>query len=80
MTLSLPEGYNAELETRTVNGGLRIDFPITVQGELTSRRGISTTLGSGGPLVRVRTTNGGVKIGRADGEPPRTDSLASKIG
>ena len=64
VTLSIPDGYNAELETRTVNGGLRIDFPITVQGELTSRRGISTTLGSGGPLVRVRTTNGGVKINR----------------
>ena len=64
VTLSIPDGYNAELETRTVNGGLRIDFPITVQGELTSRRGISTRLGSGGPLVRVRTTNGGVKINR----------------
>jgi hypothetical protein len=64
VTLSIPDGYNAELETRTVNGGLRIDFPITVQGELSSRRGISTTLGSGGPMVRVRTTNGGVKINR----------------
>jgi hypothetical protein len=64
VTLNLPEDYNAELETRTVNGGLRIDFPITVQGELTSRKGITTTLGAGGALVRVRTTNGGVKIGR----------------
>ena len=64
VTLSLPDNYNAELETRTVNGGLRIDFPITVQGELTGRRGLQTTLGSGGPLVRVRTTNGGVKISR----------------
>ena len=64
VTLEIPDGYNAELETRTVNGGLRIDFPITVQGELTSRRGITTTLGSGGPPVRVRTTNGGVKINR----------------
>ncbi len=53
VTLSIPDGYNAELETRTVNGGLNIDFPITVQGELSSRRGISTTLGSGGPMVRV---------------------------
>jgi hypothetical protein len=35
-----------------------------VQGELTSRRGLSTTLGSGGPPVRVRTTNGGVKVQR----------------
>ena len=64
VTLAIPENYNAELETRTVNGGLRIDFPVTVQGELSSRRGITTTLGSGGPPVRVRTTNGGVKINR----------------
>lgn len=64
VTLNLPENFNAELETRTVNGGMRIDFPITVQGELTGRRGITTTLGSGGPPVRVRTTNGGVRVGR----------------
>jgi hypothetical protein len=64
VTVTIPDGYNAELETRTVNGGLRIDFPITVQGELTSRRGMSTTLGSGGPLIRARTTNGGVSIRR----------------
>lgn len=64
VTLSLPDNYNAELETRTVNGGLRIDFPVTVQGELTGRKGFTTTLGSGGPPVRVRTTNGGVRIGR----------------
>jgi len=42
VTLAIPDGYNAELETRTVNGGLRIDFPITIQGELSGRRGIST--------------------------------------
>jgi hypothetical protein len=64
VTLTLPDNFNAELETRTVNGGLRIDFPITVQGDLTGRRGLNTTLGSGGPLVRVRTTNGGVRIAR----------------
>ncbi|HEX8030886.1 MAG TPA: DUF4097 family beta strand repeat-containing protein [Vicinamibacterales bacterium] len=64
VTVGIPDGYNAEFETRTVNGGLRFDFPITVQGELTAQRSISTTLGSGGPLVRLRTTNGGVKVNR----------------
>lgn len=64
VTLSIPDNYNAELEARTVNGGLRVDFPITIQGELSGRRGITTTLGSGGPTVRVRTNNGGLKIGR----------------
>jgi hypothetical protein len=64
VTLAIPDGYNAQLETRTVNGGFRSDIPLTIQGELSSRRGISTTLGAGGPTVRVRTTNGGVKIAR----------------
>jgi hypothetical protein len=64
VTLSIPDGYNAELTTRTVNGGFRSDIPMTVQGELSPRRGIQTTLGSGGPPVNVRTTNGGLRINR----------------
>ncbi|MGE3274995.1 MAG: DUF4097 domain-containing protein [Vicinamibacterales bacterium] len=64
VVLDIPDGYNARLETRTVNGGFRTDFPITVQGELNFRRGVSTTLGSGGAPVRVRTTNGGLRINR----------------
>ena len=36
----------------------------TIQGELTSLQGVSTTLGSGGAPVRVRTTNGGLRISR----------------
>jgi hypothetical protein len=59
-TVYVPRGYNALLETGTTNGGMRVDFPITVRGSLTRR--ISTQLGSGGPLVRVVTTNGGVHI------------------
>jgi hypothetical protein len=47
-----------------VNGGFRTDYPMTIQGELSPRRGITTTLGSGGPPVSVRTTNGGVRISR----------------
>ena len=58
--LVVPEGFNADLETGTVNGGIDIDFPITVQGRIGRR--INTTLGAGGPLVRVMTTNGGVTI------------------
>ena len=64
VNLSIPEGYNADLTTRTVNGGFRTDFPMTIQGELSPRHGISTTLGSGGPPVRVRTTNGGLRINK----------------
>jgi DUF4097 and DUF4098 domain-containing protein YvlB len=60
VVLDIPRGYNAELETGTVNGGMNIDFPITVQGSIGRR--INTRLGAGGPRVRAITTNGGVRI------------------
>ncbi|HEU4631584.1 MAG TPA: DUF4097 family beta strand repeat-containing protein [Gemmatimonadaceae bacterium] len=60
--LQLPRDFNADLEIGTVNGGLDIDFPITVQGRID--RQIRTRLGNGGPLVRVTTVNGGVKVER----------------
>lgn len=61
--LNIPDGYSADLEVGTRNGGLSIDFPVTVSGRI--RRTISTELGSGGAPVRVRTTNGGVQVRRA---------------
>jgi DUF4097 and DUF4098 domain-containing protein YvlB len=60
--LRLPENYSARLETGTVNGSVNIDFPVTVQGRI--GREISTTLGSGGALVRAATTNGGVRVSK----------------
>jgi hypothetical protein len=58
--LTVPRGYNAQLETGTVNGGMNINFPITVRGRI--GRHVETQLGSGGPLIRATTTNGGVRI------------------
>jgi DUF4097 and DUF4098 domain-containing protein YvlB len=58
--LSVPAQYNAHLEAGTTNGGVRIDFPVTVQG--TIGKSFSTDLGSGGAPIKVRTSNGGVKI------------------
>jgi hypothetical protein len=62
VTLEVPSDYNAHLETGTVNGGVHIDFPVRVQGRLD--RELSTDLGSGGPTIRARTTNGGVVVKR----------------
>ena len=58
--LSIPANYSAHLETGTTNGGLRIDFPVTLQGDI--GRSFSTDIGGGGPTLRVRTSNGGVRI------------------
>jgi hypothetical protein len=62
--VSVPRDYNAHLETGTVNGGVDIDFPVTVQGKIGRR--ITTDLGRGGPTIRVITTNGGVDIRKAN--------------
>ena len=46
------------------NGGIAVDFPVTVRGRLSGwPRRLDTTLGSGGAPLRVRTVNGGVTIG-----------------
>lgn len=60
--LAIPDGYSAVLESGTTNGGLSVDFPITVTGRIDRR--LRTELGQGGALIKVTTTNGGVSITR----------------
>lgn len=60
VSLAVPRDYSAALEVSTVNGGLRSDIPVTLPDG--RRHEIRTTLGSGGPLIKVRTVNGGVKL------------------
>jgi hypothetical protein len=62
ITLQVPEGFSAQLEASTVNGGIDTQIPMTVQGRI--GRSVSAQLGSGGPPVRLRTTNGGITIRR----------------
>jgi hypothetical protein len=62
VSLHVPEAYSARIETGTVNGRMETDFPIMVQG--TIRRDLSFQLGQGGPPIRLRTTNGAVRIRR----------------
>jgi hypothetical protein len=67
--LVLPDNYSARVETRTVNGGFKSDFPeLNVEKDVNDRsRGvnISKDINGGGALIRVVTTNGGVKISTA---------------
>lgn len=58
--LRIPSDYSAHLETGTVNGGISVDFPVTIHGEIKNH--LETDLGHGGPSVQVKTVNGGVSI------------------
>lgn len=62
VAITVPDGYSAELEVGTVNGGMELGIPVMVQGRID--RTIRTRLGDGGPLVRAMTTNGGVVVRR----------------
>jgi DUF4097 and DUF4098 domain-containing protein YvlB len=60
VTLEVPNGYSASLETGTVNGPMNFQIPVTVQGRISRR--IQTELGRGGAPIRVVTTNGPVTV------------------
>lgn len=62
ITLAVPSTFNAHLVASTVHGGINSDFPITVQGRIGRR--VEADLGSGGPPVRLTTTNGGIRLQR----------------
>lgn len=65
VSLDLPDAYSARIEAKTTNGGLHSDLPNSqVSGKSWGPRSLSVTSGSGGPLIRLETTNGGVKIRR----------------
>jgi hypothetical protein len=58
--VEIPRDYSALLMAGTDNGGIRSDFRV----ERERRHGgvVRATLGEGGPLLRVMTRNGGVRI------------------
>jgi hypothetical protein len=64
VVMSIPENYSAHLETGTVNGGISVDFPVPMAQDR-RRKELAVNLGAGGPTVKARTTNGGVRIQRA---------------
>ncbi len=63
ISLEIPENANADVELRTVNGGISTDFPLTIEGRF-SQRSVRGTIGRGGPLVRLSTTNGAIRLRR----------------
>lgn len=62
ITLAVPSAFDAHLVASTVHGGINSDFPITVQGRIGRR--VEADLGTGGPDVRLSTTNGGIRLVR----------------
>jgi hypothetical protein len=62
--LLLPASPNADVNASTVNGSLRTDFPLQVQGRFAGHH-VSGTLGSGGTQIHLSNVNGSSHIGPA---------------
>ena len=63
VTISMPENYSAHIQAGTMNGGVDSDFPVGAPLlDRTRPRNLDFNIGSGGPLIRVTTTNGGIKL------------------
>ena len=64
--LGLPGSPNADVKASTVNGGIKSDFPLTVQGSFVGHN-LSGTLGSGGTRIELSNVNGSIHIGSGRG-------------
>lgn len=60
--LGLPGSPNADVRASSVNGGIKSDFPLTVQGSFSGRH-LSGTLGSGGTHIDLDNVNGSIHLG-----------------
>lgn len=59
--LTLPTGYNGELDASTGHGEISSDFDLQLRGRVDPRH-IRATIGSGGPLLRLSTGSGRLEL------------------
>jgi len=59
--VTLPASAEFKVDAATTNGGIRSDFPITVQGTF-GPKSLSGTVGGGGRELKLETTNGGIEL------------------
>ncbi len=64
ITARLGGEINARLKVHTTNGHIDTSLPVTISNLSQSRRRLEGTIGSGGPLIDLSTTNGSVSIER----------------
>ena len=61
ITLRIPSGTGATVRASTSNGRIRSDFDVKTDDEA-SRHHLAGTIGPGGPLLDLSTTNGPIRV------------------
>jgi hypothetical protein len=62
VSVSAAADYSAHLVADTVNGGVHVGFPVTVQGRIGHH--IDSNIGQGGSTLRFETVNGSLRLDR----------------
>jgi DUF4097 and DUF4098 domain-containing protein YvlB len=63
ITLHLPGEVNARLSASTSNGSISSDFEMRMRGQF-DKHHLEGSLGNGGPLIDLSTSNGSIRIVR----------------
>jgi DUF4097 and DUF4098 domain-containing protein YvlB len=62
LTLRVPSGIKADLDASTGDGHISVEIPVEVEGEWRPRRELRGTINGGGPLLRLRSGDGSIRI------------------
>ncbi|HEX7159115.1 MAG TPA: DUF4097 family beta strand repeat-containing protein [Edaphobacter sp.] len=65
VNLTMPEQAGFVLQAETSNGDASNDFGLDISGEDTNRKTMNGTVGKGGPLVRITTSQADVAVRKA---------------
>ena len=62
ITVRLPVSAGATVDAHTSNSSIICDFDVSVRGGMLSKHHLEGTIGSGGPLLDLGTSNGSIKL------------------
>lgn len=62
ITVRLPGSANATLDAHTSNSSITCDFDVSVHGGMISKHRLEGTIGKGGPMLDLGTSNGSIKL------------------
>jgi hypothetical protein len=63
ITVRMPGSAGATLRAHTSNSSITSDFDVSTHGTLSKHR-LEGTIGAGGPVLDLGTSNGGIKLVR----------------